>query len=160
MQAALDSHTAAVDGAHSVDVLETSATELEAALAAMSESEQALTGAAAYWLDLADPDGPADADGPADPDDPDTDPSGPAQSGPGTSPDEAVAVTAELQLTMDVTDADRLLALASELEPGTPITSIEDAIFLITGRLGWDQLLADQVEGIIMQGATAQLTTA
>ena len=150
VRSAVDSHVAAVEEAHSVDVLESTATELEAALAAMSESEQALTGAAAYWLDLADPDGPDDSD---------ADLPGNGRSGQDAPPDGVVAVTADLQMTMDVTDTSRLLAQARELEPETPIISIEDAIFVITGQLGWDHLLADQVEGVTMQGATAQLVT-
>ena len=152
VRTALDRHSDAINSGHEIEALAATATELEAALAAMSEAEQALTGAAAFWLDTEDTDDPDGGAGDPDSDQPD-------RSGAGTLSDGIVPVTADLQLTMDVTDADRLFGLARDLDPGATVDSIEDAIFLVTGRLGWDHLLADQVDGVTMQGATARLVT-
>lgn len=150
VRAALDRHTSAVAeaGAGDTAALDATATELESALGAMSEAEQTLTGAAAFWLETDDLDDP---DGPDTPDTPDSEPADEPSDGP-------TAVVADLQLTMDVTDADQLIALAREVDPAASVSTVEDAIFVVTGRSGWDQLLADQVDGVTMQGAVAQLT--
>lgn len=141
---ALDEHAGAI-AAKKADDLAVTAAALEAALADLSEVEVALTGSAAFWLDTEDADmgDLGDLDGAG-----------------GTAldePSEGTPAVVNLQLSLDVLDSDAVIAVAQQVDPDAQVSTVEDALFVIGARAGWDGVIADQVDAIQMRSLATEV---
>ncbi|MFW6597975.1 hypothetical protein ACQBAU_17050 [Propionibacteriaceae bacterium Y2011] len=180
--AAIERHVASVAAADAdtdEEALARTAGELEAALSALSHAELALSGACAFWLggdELDEDEVGAAAEGDAED----------AESGDGAgstglpdAPEGALdepavdAVRSELgaeelavlvRMDFNLDDRTDLLAAAAaalQVDPADldfdPEADVESAIFAIAQTDGWDRFLADEVPGLLAEGAVAEI---
>ena len=147
---ALDEHAGAI-AAKKADDLVVTAAALEAALADLSEVEVALTGSAAFWLDTEDTEG-TDTD-----DTGDTGDTGDSGDIALDEPAEGTPAVVNLQLSLDVLDVDGLITAARELDGDAQVDTVEDALFVIGARAGWDAVIIDQVDAIRMRSLATEV---
>ncbi len=144
---ALDEHAGAI-AAKKADDLGVTAAALEAALADLSEVEVALTGSAAFWLDTEDTEG-TDTD--------DTGDTGDSGDIALDEPAEGTPAVVNLQLSLDVLDVDGLITAARALDGDAQVDTVEDALFVIGARAGWDAVIIDQVDAIRMRSLATEV---